>query len=66
MSDFNADEFPALNKIRTVAYGYNFFPLAKVKCDQFSTDDTKKVFHLVQKIGSHRFQVLVEPDEIPG
>lgn len=66
MSDYNADEFPALNKIRTVAFEYNFFPLAKVKCDQFSTDDSLKVYHLAQFHGSHRVQILVDPAEIPG
>jgi len=65
MGNYNADPFPDLDKIHQVAFGFGFFPLKKVKCDQLSTGSSKKVYHLVQRIGSHRLQVLVEPSEIP-
>lgn len=65
MGNYNADPSPDLVKINRVAFGFGFFPLKKVKCDQFSTGAGLKVYHLVQRIGSHRLQVLVDPAEIP-
>ena len=66
MSDYNADEFPALNKIRTIAFDYNFAPESKLKVDQFSTDSDLKVYHIVRKIGSTNLSFLVDPTEVPG
>ena len=66
MGNYNADPDPDLSKISMIAFGFRLFPLAKVKTDQFSTATDLKVYHLVQKIGSHRIQILVDPDEIPG
>ncbi len=66
MGDYNADPSPDLDKISMVAFGFGLFPLVKVKIDQFSTASDQKVYHFVQKIGSHRLQVLVNPADIPG
>ncbi len=65
MGDYDADPSPDLDKIRMIAYGFGLFPLVKVKTDQFSTAGSNKVYHLVQKLGSHRLQVLVDPSQIP-
>jgi len=66
MGNYNADPVPDLDKISMTAFGYGFFPLGKVKTDQFSTGSALKVYHLVQKLGSHRLQILVDPSEIHG
>lgn len=66
MGDYGADKTPALNKIRTVAFNYNFAPQDKLKVDQFSTAGTDKVYTIVRKIGSTRLKVLVNPSEVPG
>ena len=66
MGDYNADPVPDLDKIHQVAFGFGLFNLTKVKTDQFSTATDLKVYHLVQKIGSHRVQFLVDPSEVPG
>ncbi len=66
MGNYNADPDPDLNKIRQVAFGWRFAPLLNLKVDQFSTDSDNKVYSLVEKIGSTRLLVLVDPAEIPG
>lgn len=66
MSDYGADANPALNKIRTVAFGYNFANQTKLKCDQHSTGTSEKCYHLVRRIGSTNLLVLVEPSDVPG
>lgn len=66
MGTYNADPNPNLSKIQMVAYTYGFFTQDKTKCDQFSTDSSLKVYHLVRKIGSHRLQLLVDPTLIPA
>lgn len=66
MGNYNADENPALNKIRTVAFNYLFAPQLNLKVDQFPTTTSKKVYHLVVKIGSTNLSILVNPDDIPG
>lgn len=64
MGDYGADPAPQLPKIRTVAFRYNFAPLGKLKVDQFSTENGDKVYSLVQKLGSNRLLVRVNPDEV--
>lgn len=66
MSDYGADSDPQLNKIRTVAFQYNFANQVNLKVDQFSTVDTKKCYHLVKRIGSTNLHFLVEPTDVPG
>ena len=66
MGDFGADANPNLSKIRRVAHGYRLAPLNKLKVDQFSTVGADKVYALVEKIGSTRLQVLVDPAAIPA
>lgn len=66
MGNYNADPSPDTDKIRQVAFGYELAPLGSLKVDQFSTETSNKVYSLVQKIGSTRLQVLVDPDEIPS
>ena len=66
MGDYGADEFPALNKMRTVAFNWNLFDLPQVKVDQFPTDDADLCFSFVQKLGKQRLLVRVDPDQIPG
>ena len=66
MGDYNADPNPAVNKIRTVAFNFNLAPQPNLKVDQFSTPTTKKVYHLVKRIGSTSLYVLVEPKEVDG
>ena len=66
MSDYGADANPDIDQIQQVAFGYRFAPLRKLKVDQFSTATADKVFSLVEKIGSTRLLVLVDPAEIPG
>lgn len=65
MGDYNADPNPNTDRIRQVAFGYAIAPLSKLKVDQFSTTTTDKVYALVEKIGSTRLRVLVDPDQIP-
>lgn len=65
MSDYNADPNPDTDRIRQVAFGYQLAPLSKLKVDQFSTASNNKVYSLVEKIGSTRLHVLVDPDLIP-
>jgi len=66
MGDYNADADPDLNKIHQVAFGFAFANQSDLKVDQFPTTTSKKVYHLVKKIGSTNLSVLVEPDEVPG
>lgn len=66
MSDYGADANPELNKIRTVAFDYNFAPQDNLKVDQFSTATANKVYSIVRKIGSTRLKVLVDPTVVPG
>lgn len=66
MGDYNADPNPDLNRIRQVAFGYGFAAQKNLKVDQFSTTTSKKVYHLVRKIGSTNLSILVDPDQIPG
>lgn len=66
MGDFGADKFPAVNKMRTIAFNYKLFNLVKIKVDQFPTDNDDKVYSFVQKLGSHRLLIRVNPNEIPG
>lgn len=66
MSDYGADPDPDLNRMRTVAFGFNLANLKKLKVDQFSTGDTDKVYSFVQKIGSSRLLVRVNPSEVSG
>lgn len=66
MGTYGADVDPAISKMRTVAFTYRLAPQTKLKGDQFSTDDSKKVYHLVVKIGSTNLSVLVEPADVPG
>jgi len=65
MGSYNADPSPDLDKIHKIAFAYGLFPLGKVKTDQFSTATSLKVYHLVQRIGGHRLQILVDPGSIP-
>lgn len=66
MSDYGADPDPDLNRIHQVAFGFAFANQPNLKVDQFPTTTSKKVYHLVKKIGSTNLSVLVEPDDIPG
>ncbi len=66
MSDFGADPNPDVNKIRLVAFGYNFTPGLDLKVDQFSTTGTDKVYHLVKRFGSTNVYFLVDPDNVPA
>lgn len=66
MGNYNADEFPALNKIRTIAFNYLLAPQEDLKVDQFPTTTSHKVYHLVKKIGSTNLSILVDPDQVPG
>lgn len=66
MGTYNADEYPATSKIRSIAYEYGFAPQDDLKVDQFSTADTKKVYSIVRKIGSTRLHFLVDPSLVPG
>jgi len=65
MGTYNADPNPDTNRIRQVTVGYLFAPLDNLKVDQFSTLSDRKVYSLVQKIGSTRLHVLVDPAAIP-
>lgn len=65
MGTYNADPAPDTDRIRQVAFGYHLAPLSKLKVDQFSTATADKVYALVEKLGSTRLQVLVDPDLIP-
>jgi len=65
MGDYNADKYPAVNKVRMIAFGYLLAPQTNLKIDQFSTDSTKKVYSIVRKIGSTRLKILVEPTDVP-
>lgn len=66
VSNYNADPNPDIDRIRQVAFGYRFAPLAKLKIDQFSTASTLKVYTCVQLLGSTRLQILVDPSDIPA
>lgn len=66
MGNYNANPFPDTDKIRQVAFGYAFAPLADLKVDQFSTPTANKVYHLVKKIGSTNLSVLVDPAQLPS
>lgn len=66
MSDYGADANPDLDKIHTVVFGYILGPQTDVKVDQFSTDDTDKVYSLVKRLGSNRLLVRVDPPAIPS
>ncbi len=66
MGNYNADPFPDLDKLRTVAFGYRLANVDTLKIDQFSTTGTNKVYHFVRKIGSTNLLILVEPSEIPS
>jgi hypothetical protein len=65
MGDYNADADPDIDKIRQVAFSFELAPLGKLKIDQFLTDSDLKVYSLVQKIGSTRLLVLVDPVDLP-
>ena len=65
MSDYGADPNPDIDRIQQVAFGYRLAPQEKLKVDQFSTDSDDKVYTLVEKIGSTRLKVLVDPAGIP-
>lgn len=65
MSNFGANPNPDLDKIFQVAFGYRFAPMEKLKVDEFNTETNLKVYHLVQKIGSTRLDVLVDPALLP-
>ena len=65
MGTYNADPVPDTDRIRQVAFGYEFAPLSNLKVDQFSTATAAKVYALVVKVGSTRLQVLVDPATIP-
>lgn len=66
MGDYNADKFPALNKMRTIAFNLKLVPQKNLKVDQFPTTTNLKVYHFVVKIGSTNLSVLVDPDDVPG
>lgn len=66
MSNYNADPNPDLDKIHTVAFGYELAPQTDLKVDQFSTATTDKVYNITRKIGSTRLRVLVVPADVPG
>ena len=66
MGDYNADPVPDTDRIRQVAHGYHFAPLSNLKVDQFSTATANKVYSLVEKVGSTRLHVLVDPAAIPN
>ncbi len=65
MGNYNADPNPDTDRIRQVSVGYVLAPLIKLKVDQFSTLTANKVYALVEKVGSTRLQVLVDPAQIP-
>lgn len=66
MGTYNADPAPDTDKIRQVAFGYKIAPQPKLKVDQFSTVSANKIYSLVEKIGSTRLHVLVDPSKIPS
>jgi len=66
MGNYNADPNPDTDRIRQVAFCYRFAPQDKLKVDQFSTASSNKVYTCVQKIGSTKLKILVDPDEIPN
>lgn len=65
MGNYNADPNPDTDRIRQVALFFLLAPLPKLKVDQFSTLTDLKVYSLVQKIGSTRLHVLVDPALLP-
>jgi hypothetical protein len=65
MSDYNADPDPDLDRIRQVSLCYGFAKNRKLKVDQFSTLSSLKVYALVEKLGSTRLHVLVDPAVLP-
>ena len=66
MGNYNADEFPALNKMRTIAFDWKLVDQTNLKVDQFSTAGPQKVYHFARRIGSTNLSILVDPDEVPG
>lgn len=66
MGNYNADPDPDTDRIRQVAFGYKLAPQVKLKIDQFSTDTSNKVYSLVEKLGSTRLHVLVDPAALPN
>ena len=66
MGDYGAEEFPALNKMRTIAFNWTLFNQQNIKVDQFPTDNDDKCYSFVQKLGKQRLLVRVDPDQIPG
>ena len=66
MGDYGANPNPDIDAIMQIAWAYRMAPLGKLKVDQFSTVTNNKVFSLVEKIGSTRLLVLVDPAEIPS
>ncbi len=66
MGDYNADPNPDTDRLRQIAHAFRFAPRKSLKVDQFSTLTSLKVYALVEKIGSTRLQVLVDPDFIPS
>ncbi len=65
MGNYNADPDPDTDRIRQVAVFFLLTRFRDLKVDQFSTLTSQKVYSLVNKIGSTRLHVLVNPDEIP-
>lgn len=66
MGDYNADPAPDTGRLHQVAFTYAFAPKDSLKVDQFSTSSSLKVYALVEKIGSTRLHVLVDPSKIPS
>lgn len=66
MGNYNADPSPDLDKIHTVAFGYELAPQDNLKVDQFSTSGSDKVYNITRKIGSTRLRVKVDPAQVPG
>lgn len=65
MGDYNADPNPDTDSIHQLAHAYRFAPKNSLKVDQFSTLTSLKVFALVEKLGSTRLLVLVDPSKLP-
>lgn len=66
MSNYNADANPDTDRLHQVAFAFGLAPRDNLKVDQFSTSTSLKVYHYVEKIGSNRIQVLVDPSELPA
>lgn len=65
MGDYNADPNPDTDKVHQVAHAFRIAPLDSLKVDQFSTLSSLKVYALVEKIGSTRMHILVDPALLP-